>query len=327
MMVFQIDIEIKEEYLSKKPSNTAKAEEFVLRNADEYEELIGKPIYLMSFAEIKEMILMQYRNSTTKTVTKNISVLKKYVDYCLDKKIVPHGENRLAAFTTEDMREMVNQQAMIDKFITKEKLNQYLNILHNDQDRAFIKLPFDGVRGRTMKGATCEEILNLTIDDVDEENKRLILTQNDGTKRILEVDISTISVIQEAYKQELYVENNGEPTNNPKMSQPRSSIINPVENYVFRIPGKNKFQRFTVNLLNSRVRRIKKFLDNPYLTLTGLYMSGMINKAMDIYKEKGEVTTKNYKDICDIYNYSNGNTDNYWYHIKALFEQYKELKV
>lgn len=279
----------------------------------------------MNYSELYEMIAMQFKNSSIKTITKNISILKNYVDFCISKKIVAHGENRFAAFSASEAEEFVNKQALLNKFITREKLKEYQNILYNDQDKLFIGLPYVGVRGRTVKDGTYEEIINLSITDLDEEKKMLTLNQNNGKHRRLKVDSDIIGLIQDAFNQELYVENNGEMTANVRLSKPRETIINRVENFVFRVPGKNKTQKFTPALLNSRMTRIQRYLDNPYLTLTSLYMSGMIQIAIDIYKESGDVTKEDFIDICDGFNYGSGQPDKYWFNLKSLFEQYKEL--
>ncbi|MFA5557861.1 MAG: hypothetical protein WDA59_00150 [Methanofastidiosum sp.] len=319
--IFKVENEIKQDFLSKKPIATAEANYPVLRLADDYEDLIGKSIYNMTYAELREMIAMQFRNTSTKTIIKNVSVLKKYIDFCIEQNIVAHGENRLAIFTAKDAKEFVNRQALISKFVTKEKLREYQNVLFNEQDKLLLELPFIGVTGKGL-----EEIINLTIDDIDEKKRRLILRTDEGEERILEeIELSTIALIMDAFKQETYVENNGEITSNLRRSEPRELQINRVENYVLKVPGQKKYEKFTVNLLNSRMKRLQKWLDNKYLTFISLRDSGMLQMAMDIYKEKGEVTKDDYIDISVRFNYGTGQPDRYWYVIKALFEQYQEI--
>lgn len=325
---FKVDNELKQGYLNQpsKPTATAESDSFVLRAADEYEELIGKNIYDMNYVELKELILMQYKNSSEKTVLKNVSVLKTYIDFCINKNVVLHGENRLATFSSKDAKEFVNKQAVEGKYISKQQLREYQDILFNEQDKLFLELLFIGVRGRTIEEGTLEEIINLRISDVDEKNKMLSLTQNDGKVRLLEVDEHTIELIKDTYEQDIYIENNGEMTDNPRLSEPRKLKINKVEDYVFRVPSKAKFQVFTPNLLNSRMRRIKIWIGNYYVNTTSIYMSGMLNMAMEIYKEKGEINKLDYIGICVKYNYqNNGNFDAYWFQLKDLFEQYKEI--
>lgn len=319
-MDFKVDNEIKQEYLNTKPALTARSDSFVLRLADRHEALINKPIYNMSYAELKEMLLMQFRNYSEGAIRKNASVLKRYVDYCIEKNIVTHGENRLATFTAEDAREYVSQQALLNKYIDRQKLIEYQNILYNEQDKAILELAFIGVGGKAQ-----EEIINLTIDNVDEENRMLTLSTNDGKHRRLAVSLSTIVLIKQAYEQKTYVENNGEITENVRIPDPRKMQINKIERYVFRVPGKNKFEIFTVNLLGSRMNRFKQWFGNPYLTYTSLRDSGMIQTAMDIYDEKGEVTKEDYMDICDRFNYGTESPEGYWNVVKTMFEQYKKL--
>lgn len=326
-IIFKRDNELKQEYLSTKPTTTAKANTFVLRLADEYENLINKSIYNMNYSELYEMLLVRFKNSSVRTIIKNVSILKKYIDFCLDKKVVEHGENRLSVFTREEAKRIVHKQAMLNKYISREKLREYQNILYNEQDQLLIELPFIGVRGRTVENGTLEEIINLTMPTKkDEENNILTLVQNNGKSRRLDVKTSTMALIRNTYEQEVYVENNSQETNNVRLSfQPRKIQINKVENYVLRVPGKNKYEKFTPNLLNSRMKRIQKYLDNPYLSFTSLYQSGMIQLAVDKYKENGVVTKEDYIEICIRFNYGSGNPEKYWFEVKDLFKQYKKL--
>lgn len=324
-IIYNVNSELKEEYLNNKPTNTAIADSFVLRSVDEYEQLINKSIYNMTYAELKEMLLMQFKNSSMATIEKNISILKTYIDFCINKKVVAHGENRLLAFTTKDLKKFVHQQALLNKYVSKEKLEEYHNILYNPQDQLLIRLPHIGVRGRTTDDGTLEEIINLRIDDLDEEKKILRLNKNNGEHRVIEVDIKTIELIKEAHETNFYVENNGEQTANPRIPEPRKIMINKLENYVLSVPSKNKYQKFSSPLLNSRMRRIQNYLDNHYLTYTSLYISGMIDIAINIYKEKGEINKDDYIDICAMYDYGINGENKYWYKLKGKVEQYIDL--
>jgi len=322
---FKVDNELKHEYLDSKPTATGESDSYVLRSADEYESIIKKQIYNMSYTELKELVVMQFNNSSEKTVTKNISILKTYIDFCISKNVVLHGENRLITFSASDAINFVNKNALLNKFITREQLKEYQRILFNEQDQLILELPYIGGRGRTCDGCTSEEIINLRMSDVDEENKILTLTQNDGKDRTLEVETSTIELIKDAYNQKIYVENNGEMSNNLRLSKPREITINRVEDYVLCVPSLKKFQKFTSNLITSRMSRMQKYLDNPYLTITTIHQSGMIQMAMDIYKEKGEVDKDDFINICIRFNYGGDTPEKYWHIVKSLFEQYKNL--
>lgn len=323
-MEFKVDNSLKQEYLESKPTKTATSDAFVLRSADDFEDIIDKKIYDMSYSELNQMLAMQFKNSSRQSNSKNISILKNYIDFCIDKNIVLHGENRLATFTSEKAKEFVSKSAMTNKYISKEKLREYQNILYNEQDKLLLELLFVGVRGRTTIDGTLEEVINLKIDDVDVENNMLKLTHNNGDIRFLEVETSTVKLIQETFEQGFYVENNGEITNNPRVPNPRKTIVNEFDNLVFRIPGKNKYNKFNPNLLNSRMKKIQKILDNMYITYTSLYMSGMIDMAMNMLKEKECLKKEDYIFICNRYAYGS-EPEKYWFQIKALIEEYLEL--
>ncbi|MCE5220171.1 MAG: hypothetical protein LLF98_02590 [Clostridium sp.] len=324
-MEFKVDNEIKQEYLLNKPTGTAESDTFVLREFDNYEAKVGKQVYNLSIPELNEMFSM-LRNTSKRGAGKNKSILISYIDFCVAKKIVVHMENRAKYI---DVEKFVARQALLNKYITKEKLIQYQNILFNEQDQLLLWLLFIGVRGRTIENATMEEIINLTIDDVFPEKGRLILKQNDGKDRILDnVDGFIIDLIKSVYEQEFYVENNGEMTNNPRVPDPRRSKINRTgefSRHIFRTPGKNKFDSFSPSLLNSRMRKIQTYCDNKYITWSSLYFSGMLQMAFNIYHEKGEIDKEDFINICDRYNYGSGDPQKYWHVLKELFEQYKEV--
>jgi len=323
-IIFKVDNAIKQEYLDEKLSDTAKSDAFVLREVDNFEYSIGKSVFNMNYAELNEMIA-RFKNTSVRSILKNVSIIKTYIDFCVGKKFVLHGTNRLAMFTIQEAKNFVSKQALLNKIISKETLEDYKNLLYNPQDQLLLELPFIGVRGRTVKGCTMEEIINLTIDDVDEKNNMIRLIQNDGKERYLEVEESTIDLIKEVYEQEFYVENNGMPTNNPRFSNPRELQINKVERYILRVPSKDKMEIFNNSLLNSRMRKMQIFLDNKYLKYTSLYESGMLNMAKNIYKEKGEIAKEDYVFICSRYNYGSGDPERYWTNLRELFNQYREL--
>jgi len=324
-IVFKVDNAIKQEYLDEKLSDTAKSDAFVLRALDNYEHIISKSVYNMTHPELNEMIAMQFNNSSVRSILKNVSVLKTYIDFCVGKKFVFHGENRLSVFTIEEAKKFVSKQALLNKFISKEKLEEYKKILYNPQDQLLLELPYIGVRGRTVKDCTMEEIINLTIDDVDEKNNMLRLTQNDNKERYLKVETSTIELIKDVYEQDVYVENNGMPTNNPRLSNPRELKINKVEHYIFRVPSKDKMNIFNNSIMNSRMRKMQIFLDNRYLKYTSLFESGMLNMVKNIYKEKGKIEKEDYVEICKIYNHGYNDPEKYWTNLRDLFNQYREL--
>jgi len=327
MIEFKVQSDIKNEFLETKPTGTAQSMTFILRLADDYEDTIGKSIYNMSHSELREMVAMQFKNTSTRTIAKNLSILRKYIDFCIDKGLVSHMENRLATFTIEEAGNFVNLQALKYRYTSPEQLKEYQVKLINYQDKAILEAAYQGIRGRTQKDATCEEIINLQIDEksVDFKNNRLILQKNNGEIRVIQVSDNTMDLFYRAQQDEEYIGNNGEETTNVKVPI-KKNYVNKVGNYVFRVPGKNKYDLFNPVMLNSRMHRIQGYVGNKYLTINSLYFSGMITMAKQMLAEKGSLEIEDYIKICERYDYGSGDPTRYVYNLKDLVQQYLALE-
>jgi hypothetical protein len=249
-LVFKVNPEIKKEFLDTYPTATAKSNSFVLKLADEYEEQESKNIYDMTFTELKEMISIKFRNTSLQAIVKNVSVLRKYVDYCINNNLVVHNENRLMAFTRSELKQFVSQQAIDYKYISREELREYQNMLYNAQDIALIEAIYSGIRGRTTKDGTVEEIINLQVHIGNDDflNNVLQLEKNNDNVRYIEVSDNTMQIFVSAMEQEEYVSNNG--VENVRVrGGVRTTRINKVEHLVFRKPGQNKYDPFTPSIV------------------------------------------------------------------------------
>jgi protein subunit release factor A len=276
----------------------------------------------MTYSELRELIAMQFKNTSLMTIVKNVSILRKYIDFCISKNLVMHRENRLTTFTKDDAKEFVHKQALKNKYITKKQLRKYQEMLENAQDVAILECAYVGIRGRTQQDATLEELINLQISPESDNVKNNILTliRNNGEIRELTVKDDTMQIILDAYNQTEYIGNNGEESTNVKIPI-RVSQINKVENYVFRSTGKTKFEPLNATLINSRMHRIQRWLGNQYLTINSLYFSGMIDMAKEILEKNGTLDKLDYLKICARYAYGE-NPEQYWYNVKAIIQEY-----
>lgn len=321
--IFQVNPDIKQEFLDSKRTSTAKSSTFVLKLMDEYEQLAKKNIYDMSYAEIKELIVIQFKNSSVGAITKNISILRQYIDFCISKNLVNHMENRLATFTRSELKEFVSKQAIVYKYTSPEELKEYQNMLYNDQDKLLLELPYVGIRGRTVEEGTLEEIINLQISEKSKDFKTnmLKLEKNNGNVRYIKVSDNTMQLILSTYQDQYYTGNNGVESVDVRGGT-RRSIINTSGNYAFRVPGKDKNELFSPILINSRMGRIQKWIGNRFITIHSLYMSGMITMAKDIFAQNGELTADDYISICERYNYGSDDPKRYYLLLKDAVELY-----
>lgn len=320
---FKVDSQLKNDFLGSKPTATAKSNTFILTLVDEFESMAEKSVYNFSISELREMMAMQFKNSSIGTIVKNISIIRTYIDFAIDKGFVRHMENRLATFTRKEAKAFVSKQAIEYRYISPEDLKSYQSILDNEQDKLLLELPYIGVRGRTVEEGTLEEIISLQIDLKSENTKNCILelVKNNGEKRELKVSEETMQLVIDTYKQEFYVGNNGVESTVMR-GKLRKKPINHVGKHVLRVPGSKKHELFNPVLVNSRFNRIQKWVSNEYLTVHTLYMSGMITRAKQILAEKGELVFEDYVSICADYDYGSGDPTKYALTLKDTVEQY-----
>ena len=326
ILVFEVDPEVKEEFLEKQMKSTRGYYRYVLQLADDFEVKLGKPIYNFNTEERDELLIVQYKNKNTFAFQTVLSPLKTYVDFCISpKNLVKHNENRFAIILTSNYKEYINVQAKENSYIPLSESRELQSKLKNYQDRLILELLSLGVRGRTEKGNTLEELVNLKEEDIKWEKKRIYLTKNNvGEKRWIEVDDYTLDLIKKVIDQKFYVANNGLKTkpNDEGIYEPtdRGRVINPSE-YVFRTPGKNKYGKVDYQFFASRIQRMQKWLKNSYISTSNLYFSAIIEYAKGEKKKKGELTKEDYIKINERFEFGE-NGGKYLFKTKDLIATY-----
>ena len=323
ILVFEVDPEVKEEFLEKQMKSTRGYYRYILQLADDFEVKLGKPIYDFNTEERDELLIVQYKNKNTFAFQSVLSPLKTYVDFCIaPKNLVKHNENRFATILTSNYKEYIKSKE--NYFIPLSESRELQSRLKNYQDRLILELSSLGVRGRTEKGNTLEELVNLKQSDVKWEKKRLYLTKNNGELRWIKVDDYTLDLIKKVIDQDFYVANNGLKTkpNDDGIYETtdRGRIINPSE-YIFRIPGKNKHGKVEYQFFASRIQRMQKWLKNPYISISNLYFSAIIEYAKDEKKKKGELTKEDYIKINKRFEFGE-NGEKYLFKTKELIATY-----
>jgi len=325
ILVFEVDPEVKEEFLEKQMKSTRSYYRYVLQLADDFEVKLGKKIYNFNTEERDELLIVQYKNKNTFAFQTVLSPLKTYVDFCIaPKNLVKHNENRFANILTSNYKSYINVQAKENSYISLSECRELQFRLKNYQDRLILELSSLGVRGRTEKGNTLEELVNLKQSDVKWDKKRLYLTKNNGEMRWIEVDDYTLNLIKKVINEDFYIANNGLKTkpNDEGIYEEtdRGRIINPSE-YVFRIPGKNKHGKVEYQFFASRIQRMQKWLGNPYISISNLYFSAIIEYAKEEKKKKGELTKEDYIKINERFEFGE-NGGKYLFKTKELIATY-----
>ena len=304
---FEVNADYKEEFLNTLKKSTRKFYSYILKLADEYEkEIGGKSLFDFSIEDRDELLVVKYKNKTISSFQATLSPLKKYVDWCISKNFVIHFQNRFAAILPKDYSQYVNIQATENSYIPKSKVRELEDGLVNYQDKLIIELLSWGVRGRTEKGNTLEEFINLKVTDIQWDKKILYLTSNNGELRYLNVDDFTLDLLHKTIESTHYVFGNGYKGKKNDIGTydktEKGFVINKTE-YVFRVPGKNKFSKIDHQLIANRIQRIQEWVSAPYLNISSLWTSSMIDAAKVIKDEKGELTKEDYISLNEKFNY------------------------
>jgi len=323
-VIFEVDSEVKKEFLEKQLKSTRSFYTYVLKRADEFEAKIGKKMYDFNIEDRDEMLIVQYKNKNIWTFQSALSPLKTYVDFCISKSLVRHNENRFTTILPVDYNDYINDQAKENSYIPLSECREFQKQLANYQDRLIIELLGLGARGRTEKGNTLEELVNLMVKDVKWKTKELRLIKNNSEFRYIDVDDYTLELIKNTINETFYVSNNGLKTkkNDDGIYEKttRGRTINPSE-YVFRVPGKTKHGKADYQLFASRIQRMQKWLDKPYLTASNLYFSAIVDYAKRLKDEKGELTRKDYIKINKRFDFGK-NGEEYIFKTKELVSMY-----
>ena len=321
---FEVDAEYKEEFLEKQLKSTRGFYRYVLKKADEFEVKKEMKIYEFDLDTVDELLNVQYKNKNTFAFQTILSPLRTYVDFCIGKSLVRNNQNRFSTILKSQYEKYVNLQAKENSYISQNEIRTWQNGLVNYQDKLIIELLSLGVRGRTEKGNTLEELINLKVQDVKFNEHLIYLINNDGELRYLNVDNFTLDLIQKTIETGYYIFGNGlkgKPNKEGVYEKTEKGFpINSTE-YVFRTPGKNKFGKTDYQLFANRIQRIQKWIEKPYLTISNLYFSALISYAKKLKLAKGELTKNDYININERFQF--GDTgEKYIYKTREIVESY-----
>ncbi|HEY5588235.1 MAG TPA: hypothetical protein VIK86_04675 [Candidatus Paceibacterota bacterium] len=256
--------------------------------AAQTEDMLDKDVCEFNSTECDEL-LKSYPNRSKGIVNANISRLKSYMTFCIEKGCVPSRTNWFATLTLNENR-YLNKGYVANQYITREELTEMQDkILVNERDRALLELLFVGVRGQEL-----EEIRNLTKDDV--LPNRIVLPN-----RKIPISERTYNILQGAIEQTEYLRSNG---NFEGQTGVMFFTINPSQ-YVIRPAGKNKIGVFNKSSIRESFGAIKKYVGNPFLSPNNIFFSGLIDLAKQCKEAKGEVSDLDWENISEIYNINN----------------------
>lgn len=277
----------------------------ILGRVSRAEEMFDKDLYDFSFTQI-ERFLFYLNPSKLNTSRMNVYAVNNYIEWAISQDLSKTNINTLNIMMSEDYYKGFIDESKQTIF-SEEEIEDMVNESVNPIDKVIFQLLFEGI-----SGSECEELLNLQRKNIDFDNNRLLLTESDGSIRILEVSEKCMVLISSALEQTVYLKSNGlyEGARGP------SEIDLISNNFVVRgivssrTDTSKKADKF---LIYRRLKALAKpdIFDKPYLTTKNIQRSALLKIAKD-YHLKNETFGDNFwKDICKRFNLTEATAKSY----------------
>lgn len=327
--------ELKLSFIEEKyENNTQKQVARLLGNAYNIEKALGKDLSNFSYEEIEEF-LKSLNRKTVQSVSGDVSFLRSYIDYAIEKGYVPTRINYLKLFRGSEMlskyvnkvaMNMVSDNSVMDlgSYITRNELHRIIDFCENAQDGAIFGLLFESAYGVAL-----EELRNLKKTDCNIETGEITLTrkvknketqeEEAQTRKIIIKDRHILYVLEDAIDQRVYEKNNGV---NEELRAPRFDLAD--TDYVFRVSGRKGNEPINPVSINNRLKKIAKLYDNPFLNPKNIWISGQIDYAKTLKNElfPNDKIEDLERDFYEIVNSRFGYSERYWYTTKRRIKNY-----
>ena len=301
---FMIDSELKEEFLLTLNKNTSKTVKGTLLKVDGFEQKLNKSVYNFSLQEANELIESEFSFKSIASVRTNISYIRRYINYCMEHNFTNINQFNLIT----DFKQYVDKNAMENKYLTYEQLTEIEDKLVNSCDKCMLELLFGGVKP--------DECVNLRIKDIDFKERSIILTDKNGSQRkVFGFTDKCFELLRNTTEQTSYLLNNGTNVNRKNPNKVANNGLGiralpfPKSEYVFKVAGGTiENEPMRKRGLQDKVRIVRDWVNNPYITVTNLYLSGILYGAYLIMKEKNvkELDRYTVAQLTDRYNYCRG---------------------
>lgn len=256
------------------------------------------------------------KKKTFKSLDVAQTIIIKYVDWCLTEGYNRTGINSFKLLNKTDLKKYTHRIAQRYSYINRERLYDIVGQLYNYIDKAILVLLFEGVKGRSNRDHTFEELRNLKFSDLNPETNIVIVTRDNGETLSFNVDERTMDILVVASKEETYYKNNGEGTGRFAIMPLKST------NYILRTLDveSSEGEKITPSSISTRFKNFREFTGLKFLNPTLISQSGMLERCEEKEKEIGQLQSEDYRQM-----YRNINLDDRrWFSLKEMHEAYKK---
>jgi integrase len=301
--------DLKQKFLNKYSENTQYYMKYIIFSdaARMMEEKSGQDLCAFTKEELLHLIVQSNPYSLQSAITQ-LSVFRKYIDFAITEGYLTSDINPANFIKMEDIKNVLDKEAMQLKYLTMEELIDMVNSLNNAIDAAFLMLLFEGVKGEGLN-----EIINLKKDDINYDNGTLKLSGRDELKKI---SSQTLHILKLAANQNKYTVI----VNTEKRNLEFTKRL-PDNEYIIRTTGLRSKGPVKYRTLLARIRSIKDEIGNNFLTVTSIWESGMIHYAKEMMQQRNlaKLSTEHHKEISRWA----GRSEDLWFSTKRLITNFK----
>ena len=238
-----------------------------------------KDLYDFSTSEIVDLINNTFITVKTGVKNQNFNIIKTYIDWAIERGLLVTGINPCDSITDNDFK--ISEKMAKNYYQTLDEFYDWLKELKcSNVDKALITL--------VRYGVEIKETVKVQFKDINKEEKTIVIRNNNDVK-FLPIDDRFIEVMEKSkycseYDKTSYVQDNDYIVKQTRKGRSERPEINSIRN------------RFNIISVSNGIARI-----NP----TMLKDNREYDLLLEIAEQNGQLITKDFKDIIQIFNYKN----------------------
>ncbi|MGZ9868183.1 phage lytic cycle repressor MrpR family protein [Priestia endophytica] len=283
---------LKEEFLSNfdnEATKTMRADLFERTRTTETS--LGKDLKDFTFKESIDL-LAYLGMPTIPALQMKASFINVYVAWCYENGHRASNEVPLRNLGAEDYEKLLSDKKL---YLSKDEMDEILN---NGQipyaNRVIVSLIFEGVGGTNLHS----EIRNLKEEHIDFDNRILTLYDDKLGERKLQVSEQCIDLIKSALMEETFSLSTPEGVSSYHLEE--TGYV--MKTGVTRRARSKEEDRPQGQMIAKRIREVSYMYDLPYFTVANIKRSGMIKRAVDLFKEHKKLSAVEYQEIAKQFN-------------------------
>lgn len=238
-----------------------------------------KDLYDFSTSEIVDLVNNTFITVKTGVKNQNFNIIKTYIDWAIERGLLVTGINPCDSITDNDFK--VSEKMAKDYYQTLDEFYSWLKELKCSKvDKALITL--------VRYGVEIKETVKLQFEDINKEEK-IITIRNNNDVKFLPIDDKFIEIMEDSkyctdYDKTTYVQDG---------------------DYIVKQTLKGRRERPEISSIRNRFNIISTSNGITRINPTMLKDNREYDLLLEIAKRNGELATKDFKDIIQIFNYKN----------------------